>query len=283
VNAALQGIIPDLEEAAYHARPELSSTGARRLLESPAKFRWLQDHPEPHKEAFSLGTAVHTKVLGVGHKVIEYPPEHLTPSGNASTKAATVEWVEEQRSSGLVVISAAQAALVKGMAEAVLAHPTARELFEQAGTAEASVFATDPATDVDLRARFDYLAPVCVDLKTARDASPHGFERAVRDYRYDVQDEHYLKTLELVTGERRPFRFVVVENTAPFLVGVYKLNEQWQEIGDMWATAARKMFRLCADADLWPGYGTEIHELIPPMGLIYEHQERFENAGMMVI
>jgi hypothetical protein len=278
VTAALAGIVKDLDEATYFAHPALSSTGARRLLESPAKFRYMQDHPEPHKEAFSLGTAVHTKVLGVGHKVIEYPPEHLTPSGNASTKAATVEWVEEQRSSGLVVISAAQAELVKGMSEAVLAHPTARALFEQEGTAEASVFATDPATDVDLRARFDYLPdftvddPWTVDLKTtALSASPEGFARIVADHRYDIQQEWYLQTYAIVTGDfMARMKFVVVEKNAPYLVGVYQLATEFAEMARRKVQLALNLYAACAAADAWPGYPSSPDPLQPPTWLMFQ-------------
>lgn len=272
----LTGIIPDLEERLYHAHPALSSTGARRLLESPAKFRWLLDHPEPHKDAYDLGTAVHTKVLGRGHKVIEYPPEHLTPSGNASTKAATVEWVEEQRTNGLVVISTAQAALVNGMAEALLSHPTARALFEQDGSPEASVFATDPDTGVDLRARFDYLAPICVDLKTtSKEASASGFARTVASFGYDVQRGHYLPTLRFATGERREMVFVVVETAAPHLVGVHQLDREFAEMGEKKAQRARELFAECTTTGVWPGYPSDVQLVIPPVYAVYDFQDNY--------
>ena len=55
-------IITDMPEEEYHRRPELSSTGARLLLESPAKFAYAQTHPQPHKQAFDVGHAVHARV-----------------------------------------------------------------------------------------------------------------------------------------------------------------------------------------------------------------------------
>lgn len=281
---ALTGIVYDLPEAEYHARPELSSTGARKLLESPAKFRYAQDHPEAPKLVFDAGSAAHTKILGVGDSVIAYPEEHLTPSGNVSTKAATVEWAAEQRAVGLIPVSPDAIAAVDGMAESALAHPEARRILETATGREVSLFATDPKTGVELRARFDiYGDNECGDLKSALDASPHGFMKAVWNHRYDIQEEHYLKVRELITGDRPRFRFIAVEKNPPYLVGVYALDDQWQEIGDVWATAARKLFRACTDADLWPGYASEVHNLSAPMGLIYDHQERFETQKEMVI
>jgi len=280
----LKGIIRNLDETTYHAHSALSSTNARLILDSPARFHYRQSHPQEAKEVFDVGTAAHSKVLGVGSGVVAYPVEHLTPSGNVSTKAATVEWAAVQRAGGLVPVSPNDIEAVNLMAESVLAHSESRRILETAALREVSLFATDPATNVEVRARFDiYGDNECADLKTALNASPHGFMKAVWNHRYDVQQEHYLKVRELITGDRPKFTYLAVEKTAPYLVGVYRLDDQWQEIGDVWATAARKLLRACTDANLWPGYGSEVHNLTPPMGLIYDHQERFETHGEMVI
>lgn len=275
--SALSGIVPNLPEATYHAHPALSSTGARKLLESPARFHYWQSHPEPHKDAFDLGTAVHSKVLGVGWGVITYPPEHLTAAGNVSTKAATVEWVTEQRANGLVVITPEQAAHVNGMVDAVLAHPEARELFEQPGQSEASVFATDLNTDVEVRARFDYLPdftgadPWCVDMKTtAKSAAPAEFLKTVANFGYHVQQEWYLHALDLATGEFfGRMKFVVVETYAPYLVAVHELSQEFAEIGADKGKRARAKFAECTASGVWPGYESG-DPLQPPMWAIYE-------------
>jgi hypothetical protein len=267
----LTGIIHGLAETEYHASPALSSTGARLILDSPARFHYAQSHPQEHKDAFDLGTAVHTKVLGTGTNVIEYPPEHLTPAGNASTKAATVKWVEEQRASGLVVISAAQARHVDGMAEAVLAHPDARGVLERTAGREVSIF-----TEIDgvpIRARFDiYDGKNAADLKSARDASPKGFNTAVGRHGYHIQDRHYSEAHTAVVGtELDYFKFLVVENTAPYLVGVYDLDFMWEDIAKERTSRARELYRACMESGTWPGYqgGT----LTPPTWAIYENQE----------
>ena len=275
---ALTGIVHGLDEAEYHARPELSSTGARQLLDSPARFHYAQSHPEPQKDAFDLGSATHAKVLGTGSKVITYPPEHLTPSGNASTKAATVEWVTEQRANGLVVISAAQARHVEGMSEAVLAHPEARALLEQDGNdREVSMFAKDPETEVEMRARFDLYADIAGDLKSARDASPKGFERAIRQHGYDVQQGWYQDVRELITGERGQFRFIAVESFPPYLVAVYKLDYSYEDMGKVKALAARMTYRQCLDEHTWPGYDLGVKEIQPSQSAIYDYMDEFEN------
>jgi len=268
------GIFHSIDEATYHAHPALSSTQARRLLESPAKYRYEQTHPRAPKAAWDLGTAAHTKVLGIGARAIAYPPEHLTPSGNVSTKAATVEWAEARRAEGLTPITPEQMTEVDAMAEAVLAHPSARVLLEQDGNPEASVFATDPDTEIELRARFDYLARIGVDLKTARDASPNGFARAAAEHGYHVQRGHYKDTLEYAGGAIDGFVFVVVETTAPHLVGVYRLNTEFEDLGVRQARRARRIYRDCILRDEWPGYGDNIQSLIAPFWLIADAAEQ---------
>jgi hypothetical protein len=277
-----KGVIQNLGEQEYHSHPALSSTQARQLLDSPARFQYGKSNPQPHKDAFDLGTAVHTKVLGTGVEVITYPPEHLTPSGNASTKTATVEWVAEQRANGFVVISDAQFEQVNAMAEAVLAHPTARALFEQEGNAEASVFAADPATGVEMRARFDFLPnfmqanPCAVDLKTTgKRATKLGFERSVLDWQYETQERWYFQTLKNATGIELPFRFVVVETSAPHLVAVHELDVVWQQMGDAKTRRALDTYAQCSETNTWPGYPTEVQMSSPPVYAIYQHEEEY--------
>lgn len=274
--------MPDHE---YHARPELSSTEARMLLDSPAKYRWGKDNPPliAPSMKFDIGTAVHTKVLGTGSRAVVYPPEHLTPSGAPSEKKATLEWLTEQRNQGLVPVTPAWHDAVNAMAEAVLKHPSAGALFRQPADAEVSVFGTDPVSGVECRARFDFLpteftlgepSRVAVDLKTTRDASPKGFTRAIATYGYDCQRAWYLDALRWETGEQAELVFVAVEKEPPYLVGVYQLPTIWAEMGATKARHARKTYAECMEAGSWPGYdGVQL--LSPPNYLVYEHEELY--------
>jgi hypothetical protein len=279
----LTGIVQDLDERFYHAHDSLSSTGARKLLESPAKFHHAQAHPQEPKAAFDLGTAAHTKILGVGAGVVAYPDEHLTKSGNVSTAAATVAWAEVQRTAGLTPISPKDMAAVDAMAESVLAHPVARELLEQEGNAEASVFATDPDTGVRMRARFDFLPnfmqdnPCTVDLKTtAKSAAPEEFAKTVAGFGYHIQQEWYLHAYGIAAGDfTARMKFVVVETAAPYLVGVYELAPEFAELALARVRKALATYKVCADANIWPGYPHDTDPLQPPNWLIYQEGIEF--------
>lgn len=264
-------IYRDMSDAAYHSRPELSSTGARRILDSPARFRYWADHPQPPKAAFDLGLAAHTKILGVGANIVLYPDEHLTPSGNVSTKAATVQWEQEQRAAGLVPIGAADARRVDAMAEAVLADVEARAVLE--GIAGREVTIVTEVDGVPMRARFDlYDGARAADLKTARDASPAAFNSAVGRLGYHIQDAFYEDAHYAETGSRlQSFDFLVVEVTPPHVVGVYSLDFMWEEVGKKKAQEARALYSRCVETDTWPSYGRR--ELTPPTWAIYESEE----------
>lgn len=264
-------VYENMPEAEYHAHPALSSTGVRRLLDSPARYRYWADHHQPGKQSFDVGSAAHTKILGVGSGTIVYPDEHLTPSGAVSTKAATVAWAEEQRAAGLIPITRTDAARVDAMAEAVLADREARAVIESITGREVSII-----TDVDgvpVRARFDmYDGVKGADLKTARDASPKGFNQSVGRYGYHVQEAWYSDAHKAETGrELEAFTFVVVEAAPPHLVGVYVLDWMWEDVAKAQTKRARDVFRACTESGVWPSYGRR--ELTPPTWAVYENEE----------
>jgi hypothetical protein len=268
------GIVHDLDEAKYHRHPALSSTQARQLLDSPARYHYAKSHPQPHKDAFDLGTAVHSKVLGVGAEVITYPDEHLTASGAVSTKSATVAWAEEKRANGFVIIGAAQAAHVNGMAEAVLAHDEARAVLETTVGREVSLFAE--IDGVNTRARFDIYDGInAADLKSARDASPRGFNTAVGRFGYHTQDRWYAEAHEAITGTYlESFKFLVVENVAPYLVGVYDLDFMWEHIAKEQTKRARELYLSGMETGIWPGYSSAT--LTPPAWAMYDNDDEME-------
>lgn len=275
----LSGIVEAMPEEQYHAHPALSSTGARQLLKSPKVFDYMRSHPQEPKQAFDLGTAAHSKVLGIGARVITYPNEHLTPRGAVSTKAATLTWAEEQRAAGLVPISPDDAAKVDAMAEAVLANREARVLLEQDGTPEASVFATDPETGVDMRARFDFLPsfantdPCAFDLKTTRSsAHPEEYTRTVANFGYHFQQEWYLHAYGIATGDfRLPMQFIVVETAAPHLVDVRPLALEYAEIARPKVRQALELFARYTEAGEWPDWNDPNRDpLQPPTWLMFQ-------------
>jgi len=224
---------------------------------------------------------VHSKVLGTGYEVAVIPAEILAKNGAISTVAAK-EFVEQARADGMVPLKQEELEPIAAQAEAVLAHRTARALFNQPGHAEASVFAQDPETGVELRARFDFLPdlslprPVALDLKTtASQATPDEFGKAAIRYGYDVQEEHYLDDLDLsgADGNRPQFAFVVVEKEPPYLVAVLQLPEVLRQRGRKRARRGRATYAECVRTGVWPGLSDDPQFVDVPNWVIYEEEE----------
>ena len=107
----------DLDELAYHAHPALSQSGAKLLLDCPARFRWEMDN-RTERDAFDIGHAVHAKVLGEGAPIAVIPATGRTKAEQTAHREAK----EAARAEGKTPVTAEQAAEVDAMAEAVLVH-----------------------------------------------------------------------------------------------------------------------------------------------------------------
>jgi hypothetical protein len=264
------GLVYDLDETIYHRLPGLSSTGAKKILKSPAHFKHYVSQPQEPKAEFDLGSAVHAKVLGVGAYMSIYPDgtgdetfefdgeelgNVLASNGAASTKAAKA-FETDARERGLIPVKRSTTRTVELMVESVLANDTIRALMDS-GHPEVSMFAEDPDTNVALRGRLDWLGSRIVDLKTtAGDASEEDFAKHAFRLGYDVQFAHYEHLYHLITGENLPYLFAVVETNAPYLTGVHMLGNDEVLMARRRAKEARERYARCRDSGVWGGYQT---------------------------
>lgn len=260
----VEGLLFDVPEDEYHAGlgiPEesLSVSGAKILLDCPARYRWAKDHPEEVKtsDALDFGTLAHKKVLGVGQEVAVCPPDKLAKNGAASTTAAK-EWIAEQTAAGVLVMRQRDLDVVDAMATQ-LERSEAGPLLV-GGTAEVSMVWRDDVTGVLLRGRIDYLTeyrgvPIAVDYKTtASSADPRSWRYEAKKYHYPMQDPWYREGLERITGDPHGFVFVVQEKTAPYLVSVVELDDDAREVGTLRNLNARSLFADCHASGDWPAY-----------------------------
>lgn len=259
----MTGLITGVSDRDYHAdRVSLSSTGARKLLACPARFRWERDNQSPPSKAFDIGRVVHTLVLGVGGEVV------VVDADNWLTKAA-----KEQRAaayeSGATPLLTAEYDAALAMRDAVMAHPVAAELFSD-GVAEQSGWWADEDTGITLRFRPDWMGnlqdwPVCGDLKTTISADPQDFSRSVAKFGYNMQAAWYLAGLAAHGIADARFLFVCVEKTAPYPVAVIELDAEAITQGRIDMRRAIDLYKRCLDTDTWPAYGDGIHTIsLPP-------------------
>jgi len=250
----------DVSEEAYHRDPvaggSLSSSGARQLLDCPAKFRWQQDNPRTPSRAFDLGHAVHTVVLGTGSEIV------IVPAENYNTKAAQ-QAKREAHAAGKTPLLPDEHDRVQAMAAAIRRNRLAGALLApERGVSEATLIAQDPATKVRVRARPDKLPfkgkhrMIIPDLKSCLSVHPDALSRAIWDHGYYVQAAWYLKTARLLDlcDDQAAFLFVFVEKTPPHLVAVVELDELALNVGRLHAGNALTRFAECTASGVWPSY-----------------------------
>ena len=229
----------------YHAGPGISKSDLNRLLQSPAHWRQGIVKETPDKR---LGTAAHCCVLEPESWEVRY---RCIDKRNKKTP-----------DDGKIALPPQAWETCLAIREAVWNHPTCQTLFME-GQAERSVYWIDPATLLLCKARPDWSRPgMLVDLKTTTDASPAGFARAIRKYRYHLQAAFYLDGWEAAGGDPvEEFIFIAVEKTPPITkdtVGLYRLSEATLMTGRQLYDDALHQFNDCLTRQTWPGYSEAV-------------------------
>lgn len=263
------GLVPDMDEDWYHADPvtggSLSVSGAKLLLQAPAKFDYARRNGSKSTKSMDTGTRVHAIVLGKGEEHLKfldfenYRTDKAKDARDAAIAAGKIPTLPHEWAQAQVI------------ADAMLSHPTTGGLLTE-GDAEVSMFWRDPEFGIMLRARADYLThfgglPTMVDVKKTADASPEGFAKSVYEYGYHRQDPHYREGWAAILGcdwQDIDFMFAVVEEEPPHLVATYRILPEHVELGREQNRIARERFRDCVKTDTWPGYSEEIEDLELP-------------------
>lgn len=239
-------LIDGLDEATYHAdRESLSVSGAKLILQSPAKFRHRLDNPE-RKDVFDYGSAAHRLVLGVG------PTIASIDAPDWRTKAAQ-EFRQSCYDTGAIPLLAKDFVRVQAMADKLSEHATATALLSH-GRPEVSAYALHERTGVRMRGRFDWLnEDMLVDYKTAQSADPRRFGQAAATFGYDMQADWYLSLARANGLEPRGFVFIVQEKEPPFEVACIQLDPDAVAAARSLNEHALERFRDCTESGIWPG------------------------------
>lgn len=263
-------------EAAYHAHPALSSSGARKLLppSCPALFKWERDHGQAHRAVFDFGHAAHALALGVGAEIVTVDAEDWrTKAAKEARDAAYAE--------GKTPLLAAERAQVEGMAAALLEHPIASALFDpERGKPEQSLFWMDERHEVWRRARLDWLPDVVndriiiTDYKTTACAEPRAVAKSMASYGYHAQAAWYVDAVHaLGLAEHVGFVLLCQEKTPPYLVTVAEPDQVALRVGRALNDRALEVYADCLAHDYWPGYTDGVEVVSLPAWAIRDFQE----------
>lgn len=269
----------DIPDSEYHADPvpdgSLSASGAKVLLECPAKYNYRQQAGEEHRDYFDFGKAAHAQLLGVGApiRVLDFKDKRTN-----DYKAAEAE----AYAAGETPLLRRDADVIDRMVAEVRRVPLAAALLDPArGPVEQSLFWHDL---IWRRARLDIFPdpttdgrPIIVDYKTAADASPRAFRNSSASYAYFLQASWYLAGYRALTGrDDAAFVFVVQEKEPPYVVGCYELTESYRRIGEWRAERAVAIWQHCRETGVWPAYSNDVELVGAPRWLEIEHEEQIE-------
>lgn len=275
----LKGFIDDMPAEVYHnTEGFISSTGLALVMKSPRHYERRQPLTS---DAVQLGTLLHMKMLEPGEfektcvslpdDAPSRPTEAMLKAKNPSESSiARQQWWKEwdEKNKGRIIIDRDDQIKLQEMEKSLMDNPNTRELIEAKGYTELSLFTTDPVSGLRVRCRYDKLIVdgdtlMPVDLKTARDASPDGFSKAIHDRLYQLQAALYTDAPMWETGiHAQTLRHVVVENEEPFCSMRYKLDSISLHLGRLDYRQALTTYHECLKTGIFPGYPQQTGDTI---------------------
>ena len=246
---------------AYFQMPGVSGHALIELARSPlhgwAKYVDPDRQDEEPTAAMRFGTLVHTLVLAPDTFGDEFA---LADSLNRRTTAGKAERAALAESGKLIVTAKEYRAALE-IVKAIRRHPVAGTLFNAGEPEKILTVAREPHL-LPLKGRLDWLnpQPAIVELKTATDASPAGFLRAVYRHGYHLSAAYYRMLASAATGAPQdaiPHTFVVAETKYPYAVAVYPSSERLLAEGRALWQQNLQRFDECWINDDWPSYPVE--------------------------
>lgn len=253
------GIYPGIAEETYHGDTDLapklgrslSASGAKVLLDCPARYHWQRTH-RVYKDVFDKGTIAHKLVLRSDDDRIRVADTYEWKPWQTWNP-----WKAEHRANGLIPIHRGDLLDASRMAAAVRRHKVASRLFSE-GRPELSLYWIDEDTGVTCRGRLDWLRDDCiVDLKTTHKADDRNITKQSASFGYAMAADWYRRGVKALTGEWLPFIHVFVESEQPHIVHVTRLDDEFLAIGSEMNDKALTLFAECVAKDEWPGYNPD--------------------------
>jgi len=220
----------DLTNTEYHSHSAISSSDVKAVA-SKTLEHW-RGQVRKEKAAFDMGTAVHAMLL--------QPDDDLITRGPIDRRGD--KWKDLKLAAdldGKLLLTSGDYDIAQAMSESAMRNATARELLSHKDLiCEASFFAIDPVTGIEIKCRPDGCTKsgLLLDVKTTRDASPDGFAREVHKFGYHIQAAFYTRVLRASGLPADQMHFIAVEKEPPYAVGVHILTKEYLYLADQVVT-----------------------------------------------
>lgn len=246
-----------MTEHEYDAAEGVRRSALWRMHESPEKYRWFLDHPEPETPALTFGSAAHKMLLEPDGFYDEFA---IAPDVDRRTKAGREEYERFVKDAlGKDIITVDEFNQIVDMTNKVKSIPYVQKLL--AGQHETPLFWTDEDTGERCKVKLDMLADVdgvltVADYKTANSAETNVFVNKMYQLGYHLQAFMYTEAVMKCMGldERPDFIFVVQEKKPPFACNVIQVTDDVMLAGMDTFRELIGMLHQCKSMDYWPGY-----------------------------
>lgn len=237
--------------AAYHARPELSSTQIGKYLDDAVKWYRTYVSKEISKDAptpaMTFGTEVHEMLETGRYSPKEYVQIPVDVLGKGNRKAGK-KWADFESSHppGTLFAKPGEATPVDELKE-VWANVTANTdccYWLNEGEKEREFYWTDEATGIKCRCKLDvWLAAdlEIVDWKTTKAGSRYAFKRECYQRNYFERLAFYRRGVAANLGidrEQLSISVGAIENNGSYRVTPYRINPHLVEAGEARLTEA---------------------------------------------
>ena len=269
------GIDPDAyhrqEKGVHRGHPEFVMSRSELMLFTSNPARWLAGYKPKDSDATDWGTLIDTMLLDPARfeeKIAVKPATYTNEKTGKETKwtrAANYckEWEAEHE--GMMLVAAqkfgdAKAAVAKLFEDDELSrliHRAKKQVFVVGEWHDKETGLVIPAkTLIDLVPPADSeFGKSILDFKTARQAAPRPWGKAVFDRHYDAQAAMILDMYVAATKEdRQDFRHIVQENVLPWQVETYVLTLERTDVGRMKVNSALKLYARCLKQNDWPSW-----------------------------
>lgn len=249
------------------------STTLKHMMDpqGPRAYWHAVNRESESSTSLTLGQLLHQWILEGEQPYVVVPPNKKgKPMVRNMDHAAYREFAEEHEGKAILLPSEERDLIA--MRDGLYGNKEARELIEEDGLSEVTILFQDDETEIDAKARIDFLKfdGRIIDLKTTKATTPDEFRREVIRYQYEFSGalyEYARQSVPQYEGLTAPFYHVMVCNSPPYWSYVCELHRSFLRIGHARVRKAFARLKKCRDRgntiDCYPDL-LELNQMQPP-------------------
>lgn len=244
-----------MTEQEYRQHPAISRSQLFKLKDSPEKFKWAEEHPEPSTPALIFGQLLHAMVLQPETVGRDFA---VAPNVDRRTKGGKEMWVDfEASAEGKTIVTTDVVEQAVAMRDKLMSNEYVKKLLD--GEREKPFFWVDELTQEECKCRVDCLShingmDIIVDLKTAESADTDTFMRHAIKYGYNLQAAMYGEGVKANTGKEHAFVFIVIEKKPPYAINILQADKAFTLHGFDMFRELIGTYHECKTTGNWWGY-----------------------------